>query len=1064
MKCPKCKGENKEDSIVCSGCGLKLKTACPRCKALNKLGQPVCSSCNLKLIRFCPQCKTPNFPNVTNCRKCNFEFPNTKKTAVQQPLPKQQAVEPEKLSEEKIPPEVPSQPNEAIISHQEIQIPEKEEQPKIIEVQQSPLSDESSVKQPKPAKTDLKELSRPEAHDKIVNTLKTYEHGLIINLTAPDGAGKSTLISSVTQSLREEKFIWLIGVCQPYSQLVSYSFFQDLFKTLFMLPLFVSNIDESKKALEKILETNLEIKDPHITNVLSRILFNDFAECSSDLFENRDEIQNGLIQVIETLNQKAKIAIIIEDFEYIDNASFEVIKKLLSGGFLDKNNFIIINNRLKQEEITKQFSIESLKKKVFSISLKSMSPEEFNSSLLGMLNNQDILPQKIKNTIFNLSKDTPLYMEQVLWFLFQTGALSSTETTLSFNPQAENIQLPPNIEELLKARINLLSNVSPDALRIIMSASLFGNKFIPSFVQVMSQVAEQPFNQLIQMLINNGIFVMADQYSIRFKHGWIWKIVYEQMFSDEQVVECGKRLLEIYEKYTANISSSILARHAEEANLKNETYNYCSLAAKESVYLGDSFTFTDYHAKVLDLLQETDLPDEEKTLIKRDIEEQIGKINVELNPHMAVEYLSNAVLFAEQQGDIVKVIDLTGYLARSCELSGNFSGVIECCEKALSLVDEKKYPLESLLLNYYKLESTFNMGRYEETAVISTNEILPALNKFISKNKTISGITLSDLINIEYETELILAKSLVFQGNKQALTLAENIAIKAQKENLSDFEVQALLLQALFMTVQGNIKGCNSILLDLNDKIPNTSTPDKFKLNWYFITIISNLMTGSFEKTREFCYSGITLANLFHEYNILTLIKLVLGKCIEMQGIPQNALLLYDEVVNYCSEHKMATGALFSWYLAADFEQKTGNPERAMEIAERALEISQKPNISNQLAEIFLHKLIAEIRTIKNDFEGAQINIETAIGIAEKNDLILCLVLLYITFAHIYRQSASVNSEKAADNANVANRLYLKAISFAEQIENHYIISSIETEISELLAFCKKSGIKLENV
>jgi len=1056
MICPRCKGENTETSVVCSHCNLKLKTACPRCKSLNKIGQSVCSSCNLRLIRFCPQCKTPNFPNASNCRKCNFELLKAKKKPPQE-ISAQQTAPPKEKEEGK-----PVSQTVNIQNDQQIPI-----KPAVQSAEQAPppQKPESSVQaqaQQNHAKINIQELSRTGAHDALIKVLKTSEQGLIMNLSAPDGAGKSTLVSSVIQSLQQEKFIWLIGICQPINQLLPYSFFQDLFKTLLGLPLFVSNIDESRVALNTILENNIGISDAHINNVLRRFLFNAFNECSPNIDENKDEIFNVIHDVIDAINQKANIVIVVEDFEFIDSASLECIKYLINKGFLNKKNFILINHN-PDIDLHKQFPLESLKKKILSISLKSMTPDEINSSLLGMLNNQDVLPQKIKIKLFQYAKDMPLYMEQALWYLFQTGAIVSSETTFSFNPQAENIEMPPNIEELLAARVRLINNVSPDAIRIIMSASLFGIKFIPSFVQMMAQVEEQQFNQLMQMLINNGIFASVDQSSVRFKHNWIWKVIYEQSFTEEQIIDCGARLLEFYEKYTTNTSNAILARHAEEAQLKKETYIYYNLAVQESIYLGDPSTFTDYQNKILELLPETDLSDEQKVEHKLSIEEQLGRANYEFNPQLAVDYLSNAILHEEQQNNLVKVIDLTGYMARSCELIGNFSGVLECCDKALSLIDKAKYPLEIILLNYYKLESTFNLGRFEETIVNATNEVLPALNKYITKNKTITGISVSDLKNIEFETELTLAKAYVYQGNKLALELTSNLMAKAQKENLAEFEVQALLLQSLFMAIQGNTKACNTNLAGLKEKLDAITAPDKFKLYWYFIVIVSSLTSGNFQQARELCYSAITLANIFKEYNLLTLIKLILGRCFEEFGQLRESFLLYDEVVNYCSENKMATGALMSWYFAASYEVRTGNPEKAVEIAERAVEISQKPNIANYLAEILMNRIIAKVRILKKDFEGAQINIESAINIAEKNDLTMCLVDLYIVFGQLYRQNASINPEQAENNANIANRLFIKALSFAEQIENHYLISNVDKQISELNSFCKQFGLKLEN-
>ncbi len=788
MKCPRCKGENADSSMVCSNCGLKLKTACPRCKTLNKIGQPVCINCKLKLIRFCPQCKTPNFPNAMNCRKCNFELRKPKKTEVKELVVEQ-------VSEKPPLTEAPTQQN----------IASKTEKFQQVSVDNAVKSKSvSSPQKSKSFKTGFLELSRQEALDALVKMFRNSEQGMIVNMTAPDGGGKSTVISSVVETLQQDKFHWLIGTCQPLNQLLPFSFFQDMLKSFFGLPLFISNIDEAIDSLDKMLETKIGIKDSQVSNVLQRVLFNSFNECSLNIEENKEAIYAAIAKIVDKLSKNESVVIVVEDIEYIDRASLECIKNIINKDFLNKKNFLLIaqNNTVNLNE---HFPLQNLRRKILSIKFKSMTSEEMNSSLLGMLNEQDIIPQKIKNSIFICSKDAPLYMEQELWHLFQTGAIVSNQTSFNFNAQAENIKLSTDLNEIIIARIKLIGNVSPDAMRIIMSASLFGIKFIPAFVQMIAQVEEQQFNQLIQMLLNNGIFAVVDQTTLRFKHGWIWKVIYEQLFNEDQIIDCGARLVDFYEKYTTNISNAVLARHAEEAQMKKEAYIHYNLAVQESIYLGDPATYTDFQNKILEIFPEIEQSEEKSNERRLQIEEQIGKVNYEYNPSIALEYLSSAVLREEQKNDIVKVIDFTGYLARSCELIGDYTGVIECCDKALSLIDKGKYQLEYILLNYYKLDASFNLGRFEETIVNAVNEVIPGLNKFITKNKSIVGLEVDELKNIEYETEITLAKAYVYQGNKLALELIGNIIAKAEKDNMPEYELQALFLQALFVTVQKHV-------------------------------------------------------------------------------------------------------------------------------------------------------------------------------------------------------------------------------------------------------------------
>lgn len=1041
MICPRCKEENADKATVCSKCNLKLKSPCPRCKTLNKIGQPVCVKCNLKLIRFCPQCKTPNFPHVEFCRKCKLQLFKKEKPAAQAAQ-----IQSEPQTQAEVKPQPPVQSAEL---------------PSFSQTAEEPVKQTKSVISP--LRKSEKIFSRAEAHDSIVNMLKTAEQGIVFDLTAPDGAGKSTLVSGVTNSLKDQKFIWLIGLCQPMNQLVPYSFFQDLLKTFFGLPLYTMNAQEMKDNLIKILETNLEIRDAQINNILARILFNDFAGCSDSIIENKEIIYGTMHRFLEELSNKASIAIIIEDIEYIDEVSLECIKYLINKGFINKKNFIFANHQ-PDFDLHQIFVMESLKNKILTVHFKSMTNEELNMSLQGMLNNQEIIPEKIKNKIFEISRDVPLYMEQVLWYLFQTGAIVSKGNSLAFTPQAANIEVPATLDDLITARIKLINTVAPDATRIILAASLFGIKFIPPFVQIISEVEEQQFNQIIQMLINTGMFVMVDQMNLRFKHSWLWRTVYEKTFTEEQILSYSASLLEVYKKYTPSISSYILARHAEESGLKKETYDLYNRASGECICLGDIGSYSNCLYQLAEMLPESDFSEEQKAIVKINIEEHLGKANYEFNPQVAIENLSGAIAEAEKQNDTVKIIDLTGYMARSCELNGNFSGVLECCDKALSFINDESHPLEQVLLNSYKLESLFNLGRLEETIVQASNEIIPNLNNFIAKNKTIKGISVEELNAIKLDAELTLAKAYVYQGNKLALELTGSIAEKAQKENLTEIQIKSLLLQSLFLAVQGDMKTSNSIIAGLKDKFAEVESPEKLKLQWYFIAIISNLINGNFQQTRDLCSTAMIMAKYFKEYNLLYLIKLILGRCYEELGQVSDTYKIYDEVVNFCSENKMATGALMSWYLASDSEYRNGNYDKALDVSERALEICQKPTINNTIVEVLLNTLICKLRIVKQDFERAQINIENAINAAERNELLVLLIDAYIAAGKINHEIIKVKPSAVKESANKANRLYTKALLLSEQLGNHFQMLRAERELSSLHTFCKNAGVILEKI
>ena len=65
-----------------------------------------------------------------------------------------------------------------------------------------------------------------------------------------------------------------------------------------------------------------------------------FSRSEGPSGQSSDQL-NQINAKLDKINQNSNLAIIIEDFEYIDNASLKCIKNLISKGFLNKKNFII---------------------------------------------------------------------------------------------------------------------------------------------------------------------------------------------------------------------------------------------------------------------------------------------------------------------------------------------------------------------------------------------------------------------------------------------------------------------------------------------------------------------------------------------------------------------------------------------------------------------------------------------------------------------------------------------------------------------------------------------------
>lgn len=78
---------------------------------------------------------------------------------------------------------------------------------------------------------------------------------------------------------------------------------------------------------------------------------------------------------------------------------------------------------------------------------------------------------------------------------------------------------------------------------------------------------------------------------------------------------------------------------------------------------------------------------ENNDIIINNIHERLGKLIYESRPSEAIPFLSSAISNALKVSNRPKIIELSGYLSKSCALTGNYFGVIEAVDTVLKIID-----------------------------------------------------------------------------------------------------------------------------------------------------------------------------------------------------------------------------------------------------------------------------------------------------------------------------------------------------------------------------------------
>ena len=120
----------------------------------------------------------------------------------------------------------------------------------------------------------------------------------------------------------------------------------------------------------------------------------------------------------------------------------------------------------------------------------------------------------------------------------------------------------------------------------------------------------------------------------------------------------------------------------------------------------------------------------------------MGKLIYRSRPSEAISYLSAAINNAMKVDNKPKIIELAGYLSKSCSLTGNYYGVIESVDTALKLIEAPDKKLECALIKQKKLNAMFCLGNAEEIYNMASNDIIPFVEKALG--------ALPDMISFRY--------------------------------------------------------------------------------------------------------------------------------------------------------------------------------------------------------------------------------------------------------------------------------------------------------------------------
>ena len=414
-----------------------------------------------------------------------------------------------------------------------------------------------------------------------------------IDLVAEAGLGKTRLIFEFLEELRPEDALVLQGHCGADGQNTPFLPFLEVTRTIFeILP------EDDPGAIANRLEHGLHRLGLHSAENLG-LLQNLLGLAPSDgSLTGLDGVliglrtRNLLPALFKALCRSSTLILLLEDIQWIDSASEEILTNLIDGG--STANLLIILAR-RPEYVPRWQNALSVTTQVLT---PLVADDIVHVAMIRL--GVDDLPDALIQQVTERGGGNPLFSEEILSFLIEQGALRVESGVAVFDAQSGMSALPASLLGLLAARLDRLPKTARALLQI---AAVIGRRFDAALLALAAPVIDDLDAVLRQLQEQDIVSLDADGFTYVFKQMLMRDCVYHSLLPERRAQlhlvvakaleqRSGGRLAEVAE---------LLAHHYAQTDCRDLAFTYLAMAGVKSLGVFSNEAADQYFAAALAL-------------------------------------------------------------------------------------------------------------------------------------------------------------------------------------------------------------------------------------------------------------------------------------------------------------------------------------------------------------------------------------------------------------------------------------------------------------------------------
>ena len=356
----------------------------------------------------------------------------------------------------------------------------------------------------------------------------------LVTVVGPPGSGKSRLASEFLAALGTDRV--RAGRCLPYGRGITYYAIQLIVRA----DAGIEISDSLQTAIAKIrAATRITFADTpaDADAVARRLSVLSGLERAEDALPEvaasqlREDLSSGLRRYLERRAAASPLVLVFEDIHWAEPGLLELIAYVAEWSRAPLMLLCLARPELREAAPAWASGLAN----ATTLTLTSLTGEE-TRQLTAALLAVDALPESLHAEVVNRAEGNPLFVEEFLWMLMETGRIEKREGQWIAAAGSVALEMPPTLQGLITARLDLVSN---DLKHLLQRASLAGQLFSTEALAALGDGSLLD-PTLIREALRRDLLIQVDEPApgsgnvFRFKHVLIRDVAYSTVPKGER--------------------------------------------------------------------------------------------------------------------------------------------------------------------------------------------------------------------------------------------------------------------------------------------------------------------------------------------------------------------------------------------------------------------------------------------------------------------------------------------------------------------------------------------------